>query len=303
MYAMAIHGGAGAARPENYTQDEIQEYEKALGEALSRGYDLLKKGAPALDAVTQAVIYLEDCPLFNAGRGSVFHSDGGIQMDASIMCGKTHKSGAVTLIERIKNPVLAARLVMEQTPHRLLGGRDAEEFALKNKLELMGREYFRIEKRQAQLIKAKKENALRLDHTEDESNTVGAVALDSSGNLAAATSTGGMTNKMPGRVSDTSIIGAGTYASNETLAISATGTGDFFIQNVSCFEAHALVRYSKYPLQKACREALETLKSSGGEGGVIALNREGDVVMDFNTSGMFRAYCTSDGREHIGIFG
>lgn len=292
--------------PDLYSKEEIKEYEDALLHGLRTGYSLLEKGASAVDAVAQAVKILEDFPIFNAGRGSVLASDGRIQMDASIMCGKTFRCGAVTLVERIRNPIMAARLVMERTPHRILGGADADQFAFENGLEMEEPEYFKIPHRVEQLKEAQERGLIQLDHDlgegGDNSNTVGAVALDAKGHLAAATSTGGLTNKLPGRVSDSSIIGAGTYANNETLAISATGTGDVFIQNVSCYDAHALMAYGKASLSEACNQILARVHLHNGRGGVIALNRAGEVFMGFNSGGMFRGAKTSAGREEVGIF-
>lgn len=306
MIALAIHGGAGAISRDLYSEEEIKEYKEALFHGLRSGYSLLEKGGSAVDVVSQAVKILEDFPIFNAGRGSVLAADGRIQMDASIMCGKTFRCGAVTLVEKVKNPIMAARLVMERTPHRILGGADADRFAFENGLEMEEADYFKTEHRAEQLKEAQERGMIQLDHDPgdggDNSNTVGAVALDAKGNLAAATSTGGLTNKMPGRVSDSSIIGSGTYANNDTLAISATGTGDVFIQNVSCYDAHALMAYGKVPLAEACDQILSRVHLRDGRGGVIALTRSGEVFMGFNSGGMFRGFKASDGREEVGIF-
>lgn len=302
MIALVIHGGAGAISSDLYSEEELKEYKNTLSRSLQSSYSLLEKGATAIDAVSQAVRILEDCPMFNSGRGSVLCSDGRVQMDASIMCGKTLNCGAVTLVEEVKNPIMAARLVMERTPHRMLGSKDADQFARENGLDMATQDYFKTRRRVDQLIEAQKHGEIKLDHDGDDSHTVGAVALDAKGNLAAATSTGGLTNKMPGRVSDSSIIGAGTFAHNETLAISATGTGDVFIQNVSCYDAHALMAYGKANLSEACSQILAKVHLRDGTGGVIAVTRAGEVFMGFNSGGMFRGAKTSQGREEVEIF-
>lgn len=301
MLTIAIHGGAGSLPKGLYTDQEIEEYKSALDGILKSSYELLKQGNSAIEVVSHAVSLLEDCPLFNAGCGSVLSADGRIQMDASIMCGASMKSGAVTLVEKIKNPIQAARLVMDKTPHRLLGAVDAENLARSHGLLMEELDYFKTEKRISQLEEAKKSGRIILDH-DDNSNTVGAVALDESGNLAAATSTGGLTNKLSGRISDSSIVGAGTYANNESLAISATGTGDVFIRNVSCYDAHALISYTGASLDQACERVLSNLKEASGHGGVIAINKKGDVYLGFNSGGMFRGMKSSSGKEEVEIF-
>lgn len=295
MISLVIHGGAGAVYPGLYSEDEIKAYNQALQKTLDIGFEVLKNKGSAIDAVTAAVIELENNPLFNAGRGSVLCADGRIQMDAALMCGSTGECGGVTLVENIQNPILAARAVMEKTPHRLFGAKDAENLAKHFGLELKPPEYFRTPKRVEQLEDAKKRNTIELDHDSDNSHTVGAVAVDAKGNLAAATSTGGMTNKKPGRVSDTSIIGAGTYADNQSLAISCTGTGDVFIQNVSSYDAHALMAYKGLGLDEACQQVLEKIKLRGGNGGVIAVNKQGKHFFGFNSGGMFRGVRNSEG--------
>lgn len=302
MLSLVIHGGAGVLPANVYTSEEIGEYKACLKESLRLGFSVLKDKGSAMDAVVAAVQVLEDSPLFNAGRGSVLNSAGDIQMDASIMCGATGRCGGVTLVEHIKNPILAAKMVMTKTPHRLLGGRDLEALAQKHQLEFEQKNYFKTERRAAQLREAQLEGSILLDHDNgDNSNTVGAVALDHLGNLAAGTSTGGMTNKFPGRISDSSIIGAGTYANNETLAVSGTGTGDVFIQNVSCFDAHALMLYSNLSLTESCNKVLEKLRKAGGHGGLIALNTRGEAFLGFNTGGMFRGLIQDNGRLEVSI--
>jgi len=294
-FTIVIHGGAGLIRPDRYTQAELGQYEIALESCVDAGYGALDSGASALEAVTLAVRMLEDCPQFNAGRGSVLNAEGKVQMDASIMCGATKKCGAVTLIENVKNPILAAKMVMDRTPHRMLGGADAETLARFYGLEFADPSYFILPLRQEQLQRARESHRIELDHSSikkscQDSNTVGAVAFDKAGNLASATSTGGLTNKLPGRVSDSSIIGAGTFADNSTLAISGTGMGEFFIQNVLAFDVHAKMKYAGFSLREAVQRGLEELNLAGGEGGVIALNRAGEINITFTTEGMFRAW-------------
>jgi L-asparaginase / beta-aspartyl-peptidase len=309
MFTIAIHGGAGVIRRDRYSEAELAEYEASLRACLAAGARILQAGGKALDAVTESVRALEDCPLFNAGRGSVLSADEKVQMDASLMCGATGNGGGITLVERIRNPILAARAVMEKTPHTLLGGPDAEKWAQAQGLAMADPAYFVVPKRLEQLREAKEKKKIELDHSGGgpteipDSNTVGAVALDSRGNLAAATSTGGLTNKLSGRISDSSILGAGTFASNATLAISGTGTGDIFIRNVLCHDVHALMLYRQSGLEAACREALEKLAAAGGEGGLIALTRSGELCLPFNTPGMFRAFQREGGAVQVGIFG
>ena len=300
-FSLAIHGGAGVIRKELYSGSELKAYRNALKEVVEIGGRILNKGGSAQEAVVACVMKLEDLPMFNAGKGSVFASDGSIEMDACLMCGKTLNAGGVTKVTVIKNPILAAKLVMEKTNHRLIAGKSIEELAREYGLQTEPKEYFITQKRYEQFVKAKQVGKMSLDHGSD-SNTVGAVALDTNSNLAAATSTGGMTLKMGGRVSDTSILGAGNYANNETLAISATGTGDEFIRHVSCYDVHAQIIYGNISLEDALRSALDKVKSTGGEGGFIAINKEGDIFMPFNSGGMFRGSMTSEGTVSVGIF-
>jgi len=303
LIKLLIHGGAGAIRRENHSEEEMDEYKKALSLSLEQGFRTLSEGRSAEEAVVEAVKVLEDCPLFNSGKGSVLCSDGRVQMDASIMCGQNSDCGAVTLVEQIKNPILMARYVMRHTPHRILGSKDADALARELGFEMESQDYFVTEKSKFHLIEAKKKGLIQLDHDEgDSSQTVGAVALDQNGNLAAATSTGGLTNKFPGRVSDSSIPGAGTFANNKTLAFSATGTGDIFIQNMSGFDAHSQMLYGKASLSEACQSVLEKVKSKGGRGGVLGLTSSGQSFMGFNSLGMFRGMKGSDGSFQIEVF-
>ena len=286
MIALAIHGGAGVVRGTQSARDR-----KGLERALEAGYEVLKSGS-ALDAVSAAVVELEDNPLFNAGRGSVYNADRKHELDAAIMDGATLRAGAVAGVSRIKNPVLAARAVMEKSRHVLLIGRGAERFALGNKLQLVPQSYFATRSR----LQALKKN-LQGHH-----GTVGAVALDAAGNLAAATSTGGYTGKLPGRVGDSPIIGAGTYADNAACAVSGTGLGEAFIRAVLAYDVAARMRYLGEKLLKASNTALKKVASLGGDGGLIAVDRRGNIAMPFNSEGMYRASIDRRGKRVIGIF-
>lgn len=300
-WALAIHGGAGILKKDNYTQYQINEYQKVLDESLKKASELLIKGASSLEAVTKAVTVLEDSPLFNAGKGAVIGNTGLIEMDASIMDGKTTKVGGASCVKRVKNPILLAKVILEKSPHSLLVGDGAEYFAYLNKLDFEGSDYFYTDKRWLQMMSARENEQTVLDH-EGQTQTVGAVALDLEGNLSAATSTGGMTNKAYGRASDTSIIGAGNYANNKTCAISGTGTGDQFIRNVTCFDFHALIEYKGLGLKEASDIVLKKLKDVGGYGGLIAIDPLGNIAMEFNSGGMFRAKVGSHCEPFIGIF-
>ena len=285
---IAIHGGAGVMR-----RDEPGAAHRAvLEEALEAGYDILRANGSSLDAVAAAVVVLEDSPLFNAGRGSCFTADGEIEMDASIMDGATLRAGAVAAVRRIRNPILAARLVMEKTRHVLLAGAGAERFARQQGLRLESQSYFRTAKRLAALRK----------NLKDYHGTVGAVALDSDGRLAAATSTGGYTGKMPGRVGDSPLIGAGTYADDRACAVSGTGLGEAFIRAAVGHDVCARMLYAKASLASAARAALESVANVGGDGGLIAVDRRGNVAMPFNSEGMFRACIDRRGRRSLAIF-
>jgi beta-aspartyl-peptidase (threonine type) len=292
-YTLVIHGGAGVILKKNMTDEHEAAYTAKLMEALETGEAILRSGGTALDAVTETVKVMEDSPLFNAGKGSVFAASGENEMDASIMDGSTLEAGAVASVRNIKNPILAARLVMEASSHVMLVRDGAEEFAVKNGLDTASPSYFFEQRRYDSWKKA---NAKK-------HGTVGAVALDMHGNLAAATSTGGMTNKMTGRVGDTPIIGAGTYANNATCAISATGHGEYFIRNVVAYDISALMEYKGLTLEQAASYVImEKLVEQGATGGIIAVDKEGNFVMPFNTEGMFRGYVTSDGSSKVEIY-
>jgi len=302
MISIAIHGGAGVITRGSMTRDEEEAYRRDLGRALDAGYERLASGGSGLDAVTAAVRILEDSPLFNAGRGAVFSHEGINELDASIMDGRTLEAGAVAGVTHIRNPIDLARMVMERSQHVLLAGEGAEEFALEQGMDLVPQNYFFTERRWQQLEKARtgdRYSAAEIGYY----GTVGAVALDRHGNLAAATSTGGMTNKRWGRVGDSPIIGAGTYADNESCAVSATGSGEFFIRAVAAHEISSLMKYRGLALEEAAREVVQgKLKRIGGDGGIIAVDREGNIALEFNTEGMFRGARDSKGRREIGIY-
>lgn len=301
--AIVIHGGAGTILKKNMTAEMENKYRQKLKEALDTGYKILLSGASAIDAVEASIKVLEDSPLFNAGKGSVFTNNGKNEMDASIMDGKTLNAGAVAEVSTIKNPISAARMVMEKSPHVLLAGKGAEEFAQKQGLEIVSPSYFFDKKRYEQLKRMQK-----LDHSDDDDGTgyynniednkfgtVGCVALDINGNLAAGTSTGGMTNKRYGRIGDSPIIGAGTYANNKTCAVSCTGHGEYFIRHVVAYDLSALMEYKNMTLKEAANYiVMDKLKKAGGKGGLIALDRNGNIAMVFNTAGMFRGYKKED---------
>jgi beta-aspartyl-peptidase (threonine type) len=286
--ALALHGGAGVTRRDR----RGAAHEEVLHAALETGHDILRNGGASLDAVTAAVVVLEDSPLFNAGRGACFNAKGEIEMDASIMDGATLAAGAVAAVRRTRNPVLAARAVMEKSPHVLLSGQAADDFAGQHGLALETVAYFHTEARLAALKKG-----LQRHH-----GTVGAVALDAQGNLAAATSTGGYTGKLAGRVGDSPIIGAGTYADNRTCAVSGTGWGEAFIRVALAHEVSSRMRHLNEPLHKAAQSALKQVHRIGGDGGLVALDRRGNIAMPFNSEGMFRACVGADGRRVVKIY-
>jgi beta-aspartyl-peptidase (threonine type) len=281
---IAIHGGAGVIRADKPGA--------AHGALLEQALEAAYEQKTALDAVAAAVVVLEDSPLFNAGRGSSFNAEGEIEMDASIMDGATLRAGAVAAVRRIRNPILAARLVMEKTRHVLLAGDAADRFAKRHGLKLEPPAYFRTERRLAALKK----------NLKNYHGTVGAAALDADGNLAAATSTGGYTGKLPGRVGDSPIIGAGNYADNRACAVSGTGLGEAFIRAAVAYDVCARMRYAGASLAAASAAALRSVAAVGGDGGLIAVDRRGNVAMPFNSQGMFRACIDRRGRRTIEIF-
>lgn len=304
-YTLVIHGGSGNISRERMSNEREAEYQAKLSEALKVGEAILKAGGSSMDAVVAAVMILEDSPLFNAGKGAVFNFEGRNELDASIMDGKTLQAGAVAGITNIKNPITAARKVMENSPHVMLTGRGAEQFAFEQGLEAVDPSYFFDQSRWDQYREFLRGNTQLRGMTEPDMKmgTVGAVALDMDGNLAAATSTGGMTGKRFGRIGDSPIIGAGTYANNQTCAVSATGHGEYFIRNVVAYDISALMLYSGKTLEEAANEnVMEKLVEQGGNGGIIAVDRDGNVAMPFNTTGMFRGFVKSTGETEVKIF-
>jgi beta-aspartyl-peptidase (threonine type) len=299
--ALVIHGGAGTISPEQITPEMERDLRAGLQQSLDAGSSILGNGGSSLDAVVAAVRALEDNPLFNAGRGAVFTSAGTHEMDAAIMDGRTLKAGAVAGIKRVKNPILLARGVMEKSPHVMLIGESAEDFARECGLEIVEQEYFFTEQRWQALERVRAAQTEPLSDA-DRHGTVGAVALDHSGNLAAATSTGGNTNKWPGRIGDTPVIGAGTYANNQTCAVSTTGDGEFFIRAVAGHDLSALMEYSGMNLAEAARAVIDKVGALGGTGGLIAVDREGNIALPFNTTGMYRGYVAADGTSSIAIY-
>ncbi|HRC92220.1 MAG TPA: isoaspartyl peptidase/L-asparaginase [Bacteroidia bacterium] len=291
-FTIAIHGGAGTISPSTMTPQKETAYKQALQAALTAGYKVLEAKGSALEAVTHAVIELENTPLFNAGRGSVFTYDGKHEMDASVMNGKNGLAGAVAGVRNVKNPVLLANAVMEHTDFVFLHGSGAEELARVQQLTFCDDQYFFDDFRYQQWQEVKGSDTTKLDHSNEKKfGTVGAVAKDIEGNLAAATSTGGMTNKRYSRIGDTPVIGAGTYANNSTCAVSCTGDGEYFIRSVVAYDIHCLMEYNGLSLKEACEKVvLDKLVKSGGEGGIIAIDQTGVPQLIFNSEGMYRGY-------------
>jgi beta-aspartyl-peptidase (threonine type) len=305
-FSLAIHGGAGTITRSSMTSDKEQKYLQALDAALKAGETILKNGGTSLDAVSAAVQNLEDCPLFNAGKGSVFTNSGGHEMDASIMNGSDLSAGAVAGVRSVKNPVLLARAIMEKSEHVFLAGQGAAAFAKSIGMQFEVDEYFYDEFRYQQLQEAISSGKVLLDHTENGNKkfgTVGAVALDQHGNLAAATSTGGMTNKRYNRIGDTPMIGAGTYANNATCAISCTGHGEYFIRSVVAYDISCLIEYKGLSLQEACEIVVQQkLVKIGGEGGLIAVDAKGNIELPFNSEGMYRGMVRSGEARNVMIY-
>ena len=343
---LAIHGGAGTILRSLMTPELELEYRSGLEEALKSGWEILKNGGSSLDAVEATVCSLEDFPLFNAGRGSVFTHEGKNEMDAAIMDGRELRAGAVAFVKNVRNPIKLARLVMEKTDHVLLAGAGANQFAVQMGVEMADDAYFFTQHRYDQLIKAREEGVVVLDHTPEEQDllvseampapsanglpssgvvqpeevdgdsagrksktegskpigTVGAVACDRAGNIAAATSTGGMTNKKFGRVGDTPIIGSGTYAANATCAVSCTGHGEYFMLGVTAYDVAARMKFGGMDLISAAQASIDYLTSIGGEGGLIAVDALGNVTLPFNSEGMYRGTISSDGEALIEIY-
>jgi L-asparaginase / beta-aspartyl-peptidase len=306
-FALAIHGGAGTLRPGEMSPARAAQYHAGLRRALEAGRDVLAGNGSALDAVAAAVVALEDEPLFNAGRGAVFTAAGTQEMDAAIMNGRERRAGAVAGIFGPKNPVLAARAVMEHSPHVLLIGEGALAFCREHGVEFAESDYFFTESRWHALQRTLdlQRRGLAEEEAADEARrhgTVGAVARDRDGNLAAATSTGGMTGKLPGRVGDSPVIGAGTYADNATCAVSATGHGEFFIRYAVAHEIVARMRHGGQPLSHAARKVIDELGGLGGSGGLVAASRDGELALPFNCTGMYRGYVEADGIVYTAIY-
>lgn len=308
-FGLAVHGGAGTIERGKMTAEREREYRTGLERALTAGYEILKKGGSSLDATEAAVRVLEDDPHFNAGRGSVFTNAGTNEMDAAIMDGKTLNAGAVAILRHVKNPISLARMVMEKSKHVFIAGEGAEAFARQNGMELLSdQKYFYTEERwQAlQKLKAADEGGTAgkkyIVTDEDRHGTVGAVALDKHGNVAAATSTGGTTNKRAGRIGDSPVIGAGTYASNATCAVSATGDGEYFIRATVARDVSALMEYRGMKLLEASKTVLDKVKKLGGTGGLIAIDTGGNMTLPFNTSGMYRGHTDSNGKFVVEIY-
>lgn len=313
--AIVIHGGAGTITKSSMSTELEKEYRDKLSEAILTGYNILKKGGTAIDAVEQTIKVMEDSPLFNAGKGAVFTHEETNEMDASIMDGRTLNAGAVAAVKHIKNPISLAKLVMEKSWHVILAGEGAEAFAKEQGIELMPADYFRTDRRWNQLQRMLKEDSrsddsLKLERKKNppagnpgqEHGTVGCAALDQYGNLAAGTSTGGMTNKRFGRIGDSPIIGAGNYANNKTCAVSGTGDGEYFIRLNVAKDISDMMEYKGISVIDACEAVISKLTDLGGTGGVIALDSKGNIAMPFNTSGMYRAFIDKEGKAVVLIY-
>ena len=309
--AIVVHGGAGRIDRNVLTPEHERLYHATLEQSLRAGHTILKQGGSALDAVEAAIVIMEDAPVFNAGRGAVFTAEGKNELDASIMDGRALQAGAVGGVTTVKNPIRAARAVMEKSPHVLFTNQGADKFASDNGLEIVDPKYFFTERRWKQIQKwlkqqeamAKPQAIAKPDRHADYFGTVGCVALDAKGNIAAGTSTGGMTGKRFGRIGDSPIIGAGTYADNRTAGISCTGHGEYFIRHAVAHDIPARMAYKQESLAKAARDVVQTvLKPAGGSGGIIGIDTHGNVVMEFNTPAMSRGYIDRDGKTKTAIF-
>lgn len=305
-FSIAIHGGAGTLVKGMMTTEKETAYRSALQTALNEGYSCLQQGGTAVDAVEKAVVVLENSPLFNAGKGSVFTAEGTHEMDAAIMEGNNLHAGGVSLITGIKNPISLARDIMEKSEHVFLAGKGAMDFAQSLAYTLEQPSYFYDQLRYEQWQEIKGTDSFQLDHAakkDSKFGTVGAVAKDINGNIAAATSTGGMTNKKFGRIGDSPMIGSGTYANNKTCAVSCTGSGEFFIRGVAAYDVSCLMEYKNYTLKEATDEVIQKrMLNLGGDGGLIAIDAEGTIAMPFNTEGMYRGFKTSSGQGATAIY-
>ena len=304
MFGIAIHGGAGTIKKDNMTPAKEERSFSALKKALYAGYQIRKMGGRSLDAVEAAVNSMEDEGFFNAGKGAVYTNQGNHELDAAIMCGKTLRAGAVSAVKHVMNPVTLCKKIMDDNRFVFLTGDGAEEFALLNEVPLVPNSYFSTQYRLDQFKLAHEADVVSLDHGEDEHGTVGAVALDIHGNLASATSTGGLTNKVFGRVGDTPIIGAGTYANNDSCAISCTGKGEFYIKHVVANSISCLMKYKGLSLKDAYKDVIDKdFYESGGRGGIVGIDKNGNIELLFNTDGMYRGFISSENENfNVGIY-
>lgn len=303
-YVLAIHGGAGTIRKSNMTAAKEQSYKNVLSAALKAGNEILRKKGNSLDAVEMAVKVMEDSDLFNAGKGSVFTSEGTHEMEASIMCGKSLQAGAVACVKNVKNPITLTRHILDDSRYVYLSGAGAEQYARNKNLDMVENEYFFSEHRYQQWQALRATGDVALDHSGDRKfGTVGAVALDVQGNLAAATSTGGLTNKEFGRIGDSSVIGSGVYANNKTCAISCTGYGEFFLRGVVAYDISCLMEYKGLSLQEAAQIVImEKQVSLGGEGGIIGVDGQGNISLAFNSEGMYRGWVSASQTPQTTIY-
>ena len=313
-FAIIIHGGAGTILKKNMTPEKEAAYKAKLEEAIRTGYEILKNGGTSLDAVAKTINVMEDSPLFNAGKGAVFTNAETNELDASIMDGKTLNAGASAGTKTVKNPINLARAIMDNSPHVMMAGNGADIFAKEQGLDIVAPEYFYTEKRLNSLKRIKDKAKAELDHDDKQAQfydadikdskfgTVGCAALDKHGNLAAGTSTGGMTNKRWGRVGDSPIIGAGTYANNATCAVSSTGWGEYFIRAMVAYDISAMMDYKDLSLKEAAKEVISKVGDLGGDGGIVAIDKNGNMVAEFNTAGMYRATMDVKGELIVGIY-
>lgn len=307
-FGIVIHGGAGTILKENMTLELEEKYKNALKEAVVIGYEILNDGGTSQKAVEKTINYLEDSPLFNAGKGAVLNFDGEVELDASFMEGKNLNAGAISGSKKIKNPISTAIKVMNSSSHVMLSGKGADDFAVEHNMETVEQNYFKTQRRINSLEKIKNiennkvSNLSNSDYRVQKLGTVGCVALDKFGNLSAGTSTGGMTNKKWNRIGDAPIIGAGTYANNKSCAVSSTGWGEYFIRGVVAYDIAALMEYKNLSIRKAAKTVIEKISKMGGDGGVIAIDNQGNIAMEMNTSGMYRAHINSKGEIDVKIY-
>ena len=307
-FGIVIHGGAGTILKENMTLELEEKYKNALKEAVVIGYEILNDGGTSQKAVEKTINYLEDSPLFNAGKGAVLNFDGEVELDASFMEGKNLNAGAISGSKKIKNPISTAIKVMNSSSHVMLSGKGADDFAVEHNMETVEQNYFKTERRINSLEKIKNiennkvSNLSNSDYRVQKLGTVGCVALDKFGNLSAGTSTGGMTNKKWNRIGDAPIIGGGTYANNKSCAVSSTGWGEYFIRGVVAYDIAALMEYKNLSIRKAAKTVIEKISKMGGDGGVIAIDNQGNIAMEMNTSGMYRAHINSKGEIDVKIY-